>query len=236
MICSNLLITTKGRLGTTKDYHFNPPRPEPDPETEKEAAAASTAETAEATEAAALSAVSAEVATADTMQDPAVFLGRYGDRVYRYFPDGTDLASLGTQDPDIDFRQEEFLSEEVRLSLRAQRTCAFKKDLARERIALDVGDVLDIIADLGQIVEFAVFAVCKLFADKSGAVTLTEDEIKAYGERSAAVLAGVKSGDLLLRSTFETPEKMITTIMPRYSHIQQIVRDYYIKPLEELGL
>ena len=230
MICSNLLITTKGRLGTTKDYHFNPPRPEPDPEAETEAAAASTAE------AATLNADSAEDAPADTAQDPAVFLGRYGDRVYRYFPDGTDLASLGTQDPDIDFRQEESLSEEVRLSLRAQRTCAFKKDLARERIALDVGDVLDIIADLGQIVEFAVFAVCKLFADKSGAVTLTEDEIKAYGERSAAVLAGVKSGDLLLRSTFETPEKMITTIMPRYSHIQQIVRDYYIKPLEELGL
>lgn len=230
MICSNLLITTKGRLGTTKDYHFNPPRPEPDPEAETEAAAASTAE------AATLNADSAEDAPADTAQDPAVFLGRYGDRVYRYFPDDTDLATLGTQDPDIDFRQEESLSEEVRLSLRAQRTCAFKKDLARERIALDVGDVLDIIADLGQIVEFAVFAVCKLFADKSGAVTLTEDEIKAYGERSAAVLAGVKSGDLLLRSTFETPEKMITTIMPRYSHIQQIVRDYYIKPLEELGL
>jgi len=229
MICSNLLITTKGRLGTTKDYHFNPPRPEPDPEAETEPVATSTAEVANTAE-------SAEATPADIMQDPAIFLGRYGDRVYRFFPEGTGLASLGAQDPDIDFRQEESLPEEVRLSLRAQRTCAFKKDLARERIELDVGDVLDIIADLGQIVEFAVFAVCKLFADKSGAVTLTEDEIKAYGERSAAVLAGVKSGDLLLRSTFETPEKMITTIMPRYSHIQQIVRDYYIKPLEELGL
>lgn len=196
----------------------------------KAAKVAKTAETTESTEATETTEVAPQT------QDPAIFLGRYGNLVYRFFPEGTDLASLGAQDPAIDFRQEESLPEEVRLSLRAQRTCAFKKDLARERIELDVGDVLDIIADLGQIVEFAVFAVCKLFADKSGAVALTEDEIKAYGERSAAVLAGVKSGDLLLRSTFETPEKMITTIMPRYSHIQQIVRDYYIKPLEELGL
>ena len=221
MICSNLLIVTKGRLGTTKDYRFNPPQTESTEETQIEPT---------------LDAATATAAPDQQAQDPAIFLGKYGDRVYRYFPEGTDLETLGAQDPAIDFRQEASLEEPVRLSLRAQRTCAFKKDLARQRIELDVGDVLDIISDLGQIVEFAVFAVCKLFADKSGAVTLTEEEIKAYGERSAAVLAGVKSGDLLLRSTFEAPEKMITTIMPRYSRIQQIVRDYYIKPLEELGL
>lgn len=96
--------------------------------------------------------------------------------------------------------------------------------------------MLDIVADIGQLVEFAVIGVSALLADKAGVAPLSEHDLKNYGARSAAVLKAVASGDLMLRSSFETPQKMITTIMPRYSLIQKIVRDRYIEPLKELGL
>ncbi len=163
-------------------------------------------------------------------------MGEHNGRAYRYFPDDYDMTQVGDQDPDLDFKREEKLDEETRLSLRAQRTCAYKKEQARETIELDVGDVLDLLADLGQLIEFSVIAVSALCADKAGLVPMDESTSKDYGLRGAAVLQAVASGKLMLRSSFETPEKMITTIMPRYSRVQEIVRDKYIDPLKKLGL
>lgn len=215
MIYSNSRIVEPGRLGTVKDYAFNPP-PEPDVAT----ASLDPTETAGPAE----------------KSDPAVFLGEVNGRVYRYFPDDFDISSAGEQAPEIDFRPEPQLDEETRLALRAQRTCAFQKEQAREKIEMDVGDVLDLMADMGQLIEFAVIAVSALCADRSGAVPMSQETIKDYGLRGAAVLQAVSAGKLMLRSSYEAPEKMITTIMPRYSRVQEIVRDKYINLLKEWGL
>lgn len=207
MIYSNKLVVSKGRDGSTLDYVFKPPK----------------------------TTDSDDNSTALT-SDPAVYLGEVDGRKYRYFPDGLDIANVGEQSTAIDFKLETSLPEDVRISLRAQATCAFKKEAAREEITLKVGDVLDLLADTSQLVEFAIIAVSALWADKAGLAPLSEQMIKDYGERGAAVMQAVARGDLMLRSSFETPEKMITTIMPRYSQVQQIVRDRYILPLKELGL
>lgn len=42
----------------------------------------------------------------------------------------------------------------------------------------------------------------------------------------------VANSELVLRSSFEDPAKMISTLMPRYSLTQQLVRDLYINPVK----
>ena len=222
MIYSNLLTTTKGPEGTTKDFHYNPPRPEP----EEVAKSTPTQDAADNT---------AQVAAAP-QSDPSLLLGEVGDRVYRYFPDDFDIAQAGEQDPEIDFKKEDSLPNDVRLALRQQAYAKFLKRDARKQIEAQVGDTLDIIADLGQLIEFAIIAVSALWADKAGLAKLDEETIKNYGQRGAAVLGFVTEGDLVLRSSFEDPSSMILTLLPRYSLTQQLVRDLYIEPVKRLGL
>lgn len=219
MIYSNYKLVEQGRLGSIKDYSFNPPQ------ATKEPVSGLSAPTEQP-----------EMAEPANRSDPAIFLGEVNGRVYRYFPDDFDMSQIGDQDPDIDFRQETELDESIRLALREQATCRFKKQEARDQIDSEVGDVLDLLADMGQLVEFAIIAVSAMCADRAGIIPLTDSTAKDYGLRGAAVLKAVADGQLMLRSSFETPEKMITTIMPRYSLVQKIVRDRYINPLKELGL
>lgn len=222
MIYSNLLTTTKGPEGTTKDYRYNPPRPEPE-------------EVAKSTPSLDAADNTAQVATAP-QSDPSLLLGEVGDRVYRYFPDDFDIAQAGEQDPEIDFKKEDSLPNDIRLALRQQAYAKFLKRDARKQIEAQVGDTMDVIADMGQLVEFAIIAVSALWAEKAGLAQLDEQTIKNYGQRGAAVLGFVTGGELVLRSSFEDPVNMIKTLLPRYSKIQSIVRDSYIVPLEQLGL
>lgn len=218
MIYSNLKLVTPGRQGAIKDYLFNPPAPAPkskgkskakDPELPHES---------------------------EHQQDPSTLLGEIDGRVYRHFPDDYDISLSGPQDPDIDFRKETSISNETILRLRAQTTASFLKQQARLSIEHSIGDPLDQMSLMGQLVEFAVFGVCALMADKSGASPMDPETVKAYGERGAAVLKAAAEGQLTLRSSFEAPEKMITEILPQYSRLQQIVRDMYINPCKELDL
>lgn len=206
MIYSNIKLITKGALGTIKDFSFNPPKPKDDSEHDS------------------------------SITDPSVYLGTINGRSYRYFPDDFDITLAGEQLLEIDFKKEENLSNDIKLELRAQAQAAFKKRIARKKIEMEVGDVLDLIADMGQLVEFAVVAVCALWGDKSGKIQLPAETIQDYGERGALVWNALNSGKITLRSSFEEPEKMISTIMPRYSRVQQIVRDTYINPLKDLGI
>ena len=82
MIYSNYKLVVQGRLGSVKDYSFNPPQA-----TEEQASA--------------LSATTKQPETAESANhsDPAVFLGEVNGRVYRYFPDDFDIAQAGEQDP-----------------------------------------------------------------------------------------------------------------------------------------
>lgn len=222
MIYSNLHTTTEGPEGTSKDFCYNPPRAKPEEVTKSTPSLDATADSAES--------------TGKVQADPSIFLGEVDGRAYRYFPDDFDIAQAGEQDPEIDFKKEEDLSNDIRLQLRQQAYAKFLKRDARKNIEAQVGDTLDIIADLGQLIEFAIIAVSALWADKAGLAKLDEETIKNYGQRGAAVLGFVTEGDLVLRSSFEDPASMILTLLPRYSKVQQLVRDLYIEPVKRLGL
>lgn len=222
MIYSNLLKRTEGPEGTTTDFCFNPQRAKPE-------------EVAKSTPSQDVATDSPEAA-AEIVADPSIFLGEVGGRIYRYFPDDFDIAQAGEQDPEIDFKKEDSLPNDVRLALRQQAYAKFLKRDARKQIEAQVGDTMDVIADMGQLVEFAIIAVSALWAEKAGLAQLDEQTIKNYGQRGAAVLGFVSGGELVLRSSFEDPVNMIKTLLPRYSKIQSIVRDSYIVPLEQLGL
>lgn len=237
-----------------RDYRFNPPQPEPvalesTPEQAAPAAQVATTRKARKTKAATTAAAATSTAPTPTpvttseeadesvpVTDPSEFLGIVDGRAYRWFPDEFDMTKVGEQDPELDFKQETELSEATRLALREQARAKFHKRVARKLIEEQVGDVLDLLADMGQLVEFAIIAVSALWADKAGLVPADEDTTQSYGTRGAAVLGFVNEGNLVLRSSFESPEKMITTIMPRYSKVQAIVRDEYINPLKRFGL
>ena len=166
--------------------------------------------------------------------DPSTYLGEINGVHYRHFSDDFDM-SKAPQDKSIEFKQVT-LTEAERLNLRQQRTALFLKEHTRKLIESQVGDELDLLADMGQLAEFAIISVSTLWAEKAGLVKLDDSTIKTYGERGAAVLQAVANGELTLRSSFEAPTKMITTILPRYTLIQDIVRDEYTEPLKNIGL
>lgn len=216
MIYSNKKLVTPGRLGTTKDYKFDASLMHTNTEAEIAVEGAEEVE---------------------SVKDPATYLGEVDGRSYWSFPDLQDMTPIeAMQDAEIDFRKETDLSNDIKLALRTQTTCLFMKQQARKAIEGTVGDTLDQLAITGQLVEFAVFGVCALMADKAGLVPMDEETKQAYGQRGAAIMQYAESGKLLLRASFESPEKMIKEILPKYSAMQTIVRDKYILPVKELGL
>lgn len=218
MIYSNKKLVTTGRLGTTKDYKFDASLIQPVAKTKTKTKAKASEETEQA-------------------KDPATYLGEVGGRSYWSFPDLQDMTQIeAMQDSEIDFHKELDLSNDIKQALRTQTTCMFMKQQARKEIEATVGDPLDQLAVTGQLVEFAVFGVCALMADKAGLVPMTEEAKQSYGQRGAAVMQYAESGELLLRASFESPEKMIKEILPKYSAMQKIVRDKYILPVKQLGL
>lgn len=228
MIYCYKTITTTGRQGTTITY--SPPLAA-DPESNDQ-----TAITTKTTDGATSQAPDDTTNTVNgvNINDPSTYLGEINGVHYRHFPDDFDM-SKAPQDKAIEFKPVT-LTEEERLALRQQRTASFFKEHTRKLINAKVGDELDLLADMGQLTEFAIIAVSTLWADRAGLVKLDDSMVKTYGERGAAVLNAVATGELTLRSSFETPAKMITTILPRYALIQDIVRDEYTEPLKKIGL
>lgn len=210
MIYSNKKIVIEGRDGCIKDYVFRP---------------------------------TTQVNTASNNEqepsqkaDPALLLGEVDGRMYRYFPDDFDINQAGEQYPEIDFKKEDNLAPEIKLALRSLPFARNMKDNARQLIEANIGDPLDLLAQLGFLVETAVVSSCVVIGMASGKYQPTEEQLGKYGERALAVLQAIQSGVLTLRSDFEKPEEMITKIIPAYSELQKIVRDHYVNPMKDLGL
>lgn len=210
MIYSNLRLVTQGRQGTVKDYVYQP-------------AAALPEKTRSKTE-------------NKDMADPGIILGEVNGRIYRSFPDDFDISLAGPQMPEIDFKAEPDLSNEVKAALRTQFRVQFMKQQTRDAISSTIGDPDDQRADQGKLTEFAVFGVCLLLGHISGLRPLSEKDKATYGGRAVKIIEAVESGALILRASFDDPEKMITEILPRYSKTQALVNQLYIQPLKDLGL
>lgn len=166
--------------------------------------------------------------------DPSHYLGEVDGLHYVSAPDGADL---GIQSDEITWTElGDSLSGEIKAALRPQHTARLLKEATRQKIELEVGDFLDLISVIGIMAEFGVMGTAATLADKAGIVPMDQKTIQEYGERGAIVLEAVKSGDLLIRGQYEDPVEMIRRIMPRYTRLQQIVRDSYISKLAEIGL
>ena len=219
MIYSNKRIVTPGRQGTTKDYFYRP----------------WLAEAAPAAKAKTRSKKAPETPSAPA-HDPGIVLGEINGRVYRAFPEDFDIRLAGPQLPEIDFRAENDLGNEIKAQLRDQSYVQFLKQATRDVIGRTVGDPDDQRADQGKLTEFAVYGVCLLLGHISGLRPLSEEDKTTYGGRAVKIIEAVESGALVLRASFDDPEKMITEILPRYSKTQTIVNEQYIQPLKDLGL
>lgn len=172
----------------------------------------------------------------ETKTDPAVFLGMLDDVCYRYFPDDTDMTEItAAQDEAIEFQQASLTTEQM-AAIRAQPYMRMYKTNTRKLIEQNVGDTMDLISDVYKLSEFAIIAVSAMLADKGGLITMSDETLQAYAQRGAAVLQAVNSGKVTLRSDYEDPAEMIASVIPKYSALQDIVRDNYISQMREFGV
>lgn len=158
-------------------------------------------------------------------------LGEIDGTSFVYIPDDVEPAK---QHVDINFTKVT-LTDEQKAALRKQSYAVDLKAELRKQLDISVGDLADIVADQSKLNEFALVLLLRLTADYFG-VQKMSDEVKAtYQARVMSVLSAIDSGDLLIRGEFDNPDNMITEIAPRYTAMQQKVRQY-LTDLAELGL
>lgn len=166
--------------------------------------------------------------------DPAVRLGKVNDREYISVPDSYELADLGAQPEEIDFKQDT-ITPEILAELKKQRFFKAKQEITRAFLKQNGLDEFDLLDVLLQLAEFCTVAVSALMADKAGLVTLEGETLQKYGARAAGVLQLIQTDYLTIRGATETPKDMMTSIAPVYNKITEIFDRYYVKPLQEAG-
>lgn len=172
--------------------------------------------------------------TENSEGDGSFYLGYTGGLHYVSAPDDYEPAP---QDPLIEFTELETAPDDsIKLALRKGHAVTAIKKSAREKIESEVGDILDLLADTSSLTEFAVIACCALLARQAGSPLVTDEMMKTYADRALEVLTAVGSGTVTIRGSFEEPDAVISRIMPRYTRVQQIVRDDYVNRLREMGL
>lgn len=156
----------------------------------------------------------------------------------------TELSFVGTQDgrdfyigtaaveqhPEIDLRQEPPTTVETLLKT-SPKAKALKQYLRKE-VEAEVGDIYDLLADQGKMLEMVYAMLARLsLAYLSGTPMPAEVETQ-YLQRAQAVVDAIDSDAVTLRGSFEDMDKVLDTLMTRQSKLNALVRDVYKARLE----
>lgn len=123
---------------------------------------------------------------------------------------------------------------ELDAQLRRLRPISIKKAVLRRVIEDEVGDVQDLIADNMRMTEFALMLTLRVSREMLGGTPMAAEEKATYLERVDAVLDAVDGGQLLIRGDIENAGSMMERLMPRYSRLNQLVRDEYAAEVNKL--
>lgn len=102
------------------------------------------------------------------------------------------------------------------------------KAAARRRIASEVGDLHEIIADQAKQIEALTVMLCRLSAEYLGGTAMTDDQRTRYLTRVETVLGAIETGGLTLRGDVEAADDMLQKTLARTNRINQIIADSYL--------
>ena len=164
-------------------------------------------------------------------EDEIVTLGTIDSVTYIYTP-----KELSQEQPvDIEFKSNVTLSFDEKEELKRQSYAQMKKGVLRKELD-SVGDVHDMIADCMKLIEFNIMLTSRLAADYLGTNEMTDETKQTYSQRNQQFLDSVDSGQVNIRGNIEDVNEMFQRLMVRYSKIQDIVDDSYIKDMKKIGL
>ena len=108
------------------------------------------------------------------------------------------------------------------------------KQSVRNQIHKEVGDVEDLIADQGKMIEFLLMLTCRMGEEYLGGDPIPDDKKAAYLGRVHAILNAVDNDTILLRTTMEDADTMVYRLMHKQDHINHIVKEKYLEKIKEL--
>jgi len=168
----------------------------------------------------------------NTEDNDLTVLGEVDGVTYVHVPFNTDIPE---QYPEINF-QEATLTDDIVGSLKRQRFASLKKQILRDTLEDEVGDLYDMVADCMKLVEFNIMLTSRLAADYFGTDALTQETKDTYATRNQTFLNGVDSGEIKIRGSIEDVNELFNRLITRYSKIQTIVDDRYLSELKKVGL
>ena len=168
----------------------------------------------------------------NTEENDATRLGIVNDVSYVHVP---DYITLPEQPSEIDFK-EAALTTEIKNELKTQAYAKVKKDLLRNHLEEEIGDIHDMLADCMKMTEFNIMLSTRLAADYLGVEPMSQETKDQYSQRISTFLGNVDSGEVNLRGNYDSIDGMFERMMERYSRIQDIVNQDYIELLKQVGL
>lgn len=168
----------------------------------------------------------------NTEDNDVTTLGEVDGVTYAFVPDSVEVPEQPTE---IDFKQA-ILNDDIINELKQQKYAKLKKDILREHLTTEIGDVQDMLADCMKLVEFNIMLTSRLAADYFGTDPMTQTTKDRYSQRNQDFLNGVDSGSVKIRGSMEDVDQMFGRLIGRYSKIQEIVDQKYISELKKVGL
>jgi hypothetical protein len=160
----------------------------------------------------------------------ATYLGEIEGWRYVSVPDD---AQMPEQPEEIQW-QAVTITPELRERLKRTRPVSVAKDVVRQKIENEVGDVHDLVADSMRLCEFAIALSVRVSHEILTGQAMDPAIRESYATRVGAVKDAMDSGDLIMRSDIEDPTEMMVRLMQRYSHITQLVGDHYRPAVDDL--
>lgn len=144
-------------------------------------------------------------------------------------------AGLAAKDqhPEIDLRPET-MGADIDGMIKASQFSSAIKQSVRNQIHKEVGDIEDLIADQGKMIEFLLMLTCRMGEEYLGGDPIPADKKAAYLGRIHDVLGAVDTGKILLRTTMEDADTMVYRLMRKQDHINHIVKETYLSKIKEL--
>jgi len=155
-------------------------------------------------------------------------LNYIGERDGRHWYIG---VASNEQHAGVDLREEP-AADVSDLIKSSQMASALKQGL-RKRVASEVGDLHDLIADQSKIIEFLYVMLARLTADYFGGDPMPQEDRDRYLARAQAVLLAIDSGQAVLRGSFEDMDAVLQNMIQRQSRINELVRDEYVAKINE---
>lgn len=160
----------------------------------------------------------------------ATYLGEIEGWRYVSVPDD---AQMPEQPEEIQWQTVDATPDLVE-QLKRSRPMRIAKDVVREHIEEEVGDLHDLVADCMRLCEFSLALSLRVSHEVFSGEQMAPEVRQAYAERVQAVLGAMDSGDVVLRGDLEDPDAMIMRLMERYTRISQLLANVYKPRVNDL--